>query len=166
MVSDLSSIMPWCQNRASAFSTEVWIARLTMTETTVIMELDLPSILLVHCLRRSVHDLITDNLDVVSFWPDQMDKQASDYGRHAGAEDNDRHFVLSRPLVECLESWIELNVLAEELNAFWEWGWDAVDHLLERVSTLDQGKSKAMFGCLTYRKFILSSRTSIFNCLR
>lgn len=138
-----------------------------MAETAVVMELDLPSILLVLGLWRPVYDLIAHNLDVVGFWPDEVDKQASNNGRHARTKDNDRYLVLPRPLIERFKPWIKLDVLAEQLNAFWERGWDAVNHLLKRISNLFiraiRGQCPRLW---TDRKFILSSKTSTFNCLR
>ena len=107
-----------------------------MAKTTVVVEFDLPSILLVLGLWSSVHDLIADNLDVIGFWPNQVDKQASNDRRHTGAEDNDRHLVLPGPLIEGFETWIKLDVLTEKLNAFWKWSRDAIDHLLERISNV------------------------------
>ena len=44
--------------------------------------------------------------------------------------------VLPRPHIKVLEIGIELDVLKEELDAFWERGLDAVHHLLEGISAI------------------------------
>lgn len=54
-----------------------------MPKTTIVVEFDLPAVLLVLRPWWKVHDFVADNFDVIGFWSDQVDEQASDDGRHA-----------------------------------------------------------------------------------
>lgn len=87
--------------------------RFVMPEVTFIMELDLPAALLFLLLRGPVLDLVAHNLNIIAFWTDQMNEQSPDDWCHARGEDNDWDTGLSRPLVEVVEIWVELDVVAK-----------------------------------------------------
>ena len=107
---------------------------LVVSEATFIMELDLPAAFLFFLLRGPILNLVAHNLNVVPFRTDQMDQERPDDWCHARREDYDWDTVLSRPLVEVVEVGVELDVVAEFLNALWKGCFDALHHGPERIS--------------------------------
>ena len=117
--------------------------RLVMSEVTLVMELDLPPSFLFNLLRRPMRDFVAHDFDVVAFWPDEVDEQSADDGRHAGGEDDDGDAGVAGPFVEVVEVGVEFYVGAEGLDAFGEGRFDAVHHGAEGVpatyNTSDHG---------------------------
>ncbi len=62
--------------------------------------------------RRTVHNLITHDLDVLRVRTEELHEQRADDGRHARGEHDDGDVRLARPGVEGLEMGIQGDVLA------------------------------------------------------
>ena len=101
---------------------------LVVSEATFIVELDLPAVFLFFLPRGLILNLVAHNLDIVPFGTDQMNQERPDDWCHARREDYDWDIVFSRPFVEVVEIWVELDVVAEFLDALRKGCFDALHH--------------------------------------
>ena len=98
------------------------------------MELDPPAAFFFLLLRGPILNLVAHNLDVIPFRTDQMNQERPDDWRHARREDYDWDTVLSRPFIEVVEIGVELDVVAELLDALRKRCFDAFHHGPEGIS--------------------------------
>ena len=109
---------------------------LVVAEATVVMKLDRPASRFVPALPRFVHAFVAYYGDLARLGADERLEQSADDGRHSRRQDDDGDAVGSGPMEELGEVGVELDVLAEQFDAFWKGRLDAVYHLLKRVSVL------------------------------
>ena len=79
-------------------------------------------------------NLIGNNLNLICLRPHKILQKGTDNRLHSGRENyNGDSFGLA-PIKKGLEPRVELNILAEKLDALWEWELDRVEHVLECIS--------------------------------
>ena len=132
---------------------------LVVSEATFIMELDPPAAFLFFLLRGSILDLVAHNLDIIPFRTDQMNQERPDDWCHARREDYDWDTVLSRPFVEVVEIGVELDVVAEFLDALRKRCFDALHHGSEGVPAAairPSNFSRPFWNCIAAPKGVFS----------
>ena len=105
-----------------------------MAVDALIVELDLPTALLVDALAFPGRDIVAHDLNLPGAGTEQGVEQGADDGLHAAAQDDDGDVVLAGPGVELLEARVELDILLEDVHALVEGRVDGVHHLLEGVA--------------------------------
>lgn len=97
----------------------------------IVMEDNLPSILLIDALPRASSNLVAHNLHPAAILTEQLIQQRADNGGHTSAKNDNGDIVRLRPIVECAEPGIELNALEQDVDALVERGGHGIEHLLE-----------------------------------
>lgn len=98
------------------------------------MEDKIPPILIVKSLAGLLHDMVADDLDLVSLRSDQVVQDGADDWRHSAAQDDAGDVVLLRPEEILFESRVQLDVLDQQTDALVVWGGDRFHHALEGLT--------------------------------
>lgn len=102
------------------------------------MILDLPATLAVNILAVARHNLVADNVKVVAgLVAEELLEQRTDDRPHAGRQNNNGDIVVTGPVVELLEVWVQLHVLQEGCDTLVVGGLDAAEHLTEGVTSIE-----------------------------
>jgi hypothetical protein len=98
---------------------------------------NLPSILIVDALPGPRCNLVANNLQRLGLLlAEHVGKQGADDGLHATTQDDNGHVVLLGPVKELFEARIEVDVLAEDVDALVQGGANAVEHLPEGIAEM------------------------------
>jgi len=98
---------------------------------------NLPPILIVDALPGPRGNLVANNLQRVGLLlPEHVSKQGTDDGLHATTQDDNGHVVLLGPVEELSEARVEVDVLAEDVDALVKGGADAVEHLPKGITEM------------------------------
>lgn len=92
-----------------------------------VMEDNLPRAVLVNL------DVVRDDLNLVGGGANELGQERTNDGLHSGRQDDNGDVFRQSPLVKRLEARVELDVIAEHLDAFWEGQLHAVEHVLEGI---------------------------------
>ena len=90
----------------------------------VVVELDRPASFLLERFARSGNRLVADDVQLVVVRSDEVFEESSDDRLHSGRNYYSGNFVLESPLKVLVESWVELNVLHQVVDALREWSVD------------------------------------------
>lgn len=108
----------------------------TLKDVPLVVVLDLPATLAVDILAVAGHHLVADDVKVVSgLVAEELLEQRTNDGLHAGGQNDDRNIVVTGPVVELLEVWVQLHVLQKRRDTLVVGGLDASEHLTESVTS-------------------------------
>ena len=97
----------------------------------LVMEHNLPSLLLIDGLPRAGSNLVAHNLHPAAILTEQLIQQRADNWGHTPTKNDDRNIVRLCPIVECAEPGVELNALEQDGGALVERRRHGIEHLLE-----------------------------------
>lgn len=106
------------------------------------MVLDFPTTLAVDILAIATYHLVADNVKVVTgLVAEKLLQQRTNNGPHPRRQNDNGHIVVTSPVVELLEVWVQFHVLQECCDTFVVGSLDATKHFTESVTNI-RGQQK------------------------